>query len=77
MLTRALAETGLTPRDACMVGDTTFDMHMAHHAGAHAIGVGWGYHRHDKLTKAGAATIVEDFPRLRTALDEFFQCATT
>jgi phosphoglycolate phosphatase len=77
MFLRALAETGLTPRDACMVGDTTFDMHMAHHAGAHAIGVSWGYHRHDKLLKAGAAKIVEDFKALRDHLDEFMQCATT
>ncbi len=77
MFLRALAETGASPRDACMVGDTTFDMHMAHGAGAYAIGVGWGYHRHDKLTKAGAATIVENFSALRECLDEFMQCATT
>ncbi len=77
MFLRALAETGVHPRHACMVGDTTFDMHMAHGAGAHAIGVGWGYHRHERLTKAGAATIVEDFRALRETLDEFMQCATT
>ena len=77
MLARAFAETGIDVRDACMVGDTTFDMHMAHHAGARAIGVGWGYHRHDKLLKAGASAIVEDFASLRAALEEFFQCATT
>lgn len=76
MFLRALAETGLAPRDACMIGDTTFDMHMAHHAGAHAIGVGWGYHRHDRLLKAGAATIVEDFSALGAHLDGFMQCAT-
>ena len=77
MFLRALAETGLTPRDACMIGDTTFDMHMAHHAGAHAIGVSWGYHRHEKLLKAGANMIVADFAGLRDHLDEFMQCATT
>ena len=77
MFHRALGETGVGPRDACMVGDTSFDMIMAHRAGAHCIGVGWGYHRHDRLLKAGAATIVQDFPALREALDEFMQCATT
>jgi phosphoglycolate phosphatase len=77
MFLRALAETGVHPRHACMVGDTTFDMVMARNAGAHAIGVGWGYHRHERLTKAGAATIVEDFLALRETLDEFMQCATT
>jgi phosphoglycolate phosphatase len=76
MFLRALAETGLAPRDACMIGDTTFDMAMAHSAGAHAIGVAWGYHRHEKLTKAGAKQIVSDFPALREVLEEFAQCVT-
>jgi phosphoglycolate phosphatase len=76
MFLRALAETGLSPRDACMIGDTTFDMAMAHNAGAHAIGVAWGYHRHEKLTKAGAKQIVTDFPSLREVLEEFVQCVT-
>ncbi|HUO54833.1 MAG TPA: HAD-IA family hydrolase [Rhodoblastus sp.] len=76
MFLRALSETGVGARNACMIGDTTFDMVMAHSAGAHAIGVGWGYHRHDKLKKAGAAQIVPDFPALREALDEFRQCVT-
>ena len=44
-----------------MVGDTTFDIPMAHRAGAHGIGVCWGYHRHDKLLKAGANVIVHGF----------------
>lgn len=71
MFLRALRETGVSPRNACMIGDTTFDMAMAHAVGAHAIGVGWGYHRHEKLTKAGAARIVPDFFALRSALREF------
>jgi phosphoglycolate phosphatase len=71
MFLRALQETGVSPRNACMIGDTTFDMAMAHAAGAHAIGVGWGYHRHDKLIKAGASRIVPDFGALRVALKEF------
>lgn len=77
MFLRALAETGVSPRDACMIGDTTFDMAMAHSAGAHAIGVAWGYHRHEKLKTWGAAQVVADFRALREALDEFMQCVTT
>ncbi len=77
MFLRALSETGVSAENACMVGDTSFDMAMAHNAGAHAIGVGWGYHRHDRLTKAGAVRIVEDFAALREHIDEFMQCATT
>jgi phosphoglycolate phosphatase len=77
MFNRALAEASVAAREACMVGDTVFDMHMAHHAGAHTIGVSWGYHRHDKLTKAGAARIVNNLDELRLELDEFLQCVTT
>ncbi len=28
-----------------MIGDTTYDIEMAHAAGASSIGVSWGYHR--------------------------------
>ncbi|MCI4678396.1 HAD-IA family hydrolase [Rhodoblastus acidophilus] len=77
MFNRALAETSMTARDACMVGDTVFDMRMARSAGAHAIGVGWGYHPHEKLTKAGAVTIADNLDALRVQLDEFMQCVTT
>jgi phosphoglycolate phosphatase len=73
---QALAEAGVAPRDACMIGDTTFDMAMAHSAGAHAIGVAWGYHRHDKLKTWGANHIVHNFTELREALEEFMQCVT-
>lgn len=77
MFNRALAETGVGARNACMVGDTVFDMRMARDVGAHTIGVGWGYHRHDKLKKAGAATIVDTLDELRAELHEFMQCVTT
>ncbi len=72
MLTRALHETGVAVKDACVVGDTTFDMFMGHRGGAYCIGVGWGYHRHEKLTKAGANCIVNNVTELEARLDDFF-----
>ncbi len=44
MITQALAETGVAPHRAVMIGDTTFDMEMAENAGIAAIGVTWGHH---------------------------------
>ena len=44
MLHAALSETGTDPRDAVMIGDTTYDMDMARAAGLRSIGVEWGYH---------------------------------
>jgi phosphoglycolate phosphatase len=73
MFERALRETGVAVENACMVGDTTFDMLMAHRAGAHCIGVCWGYHRHDKLRSAGADVLVHSVDELETRLEEFCQ----
>ncbi|MFB9149959.1 HAD-IA family hydrolase [Roseovarius ramblicola] len=68
MLHAALAETGVDPRDAVMVGDTSYDMDMARAAGIAGIGVTWGYHRAEALT--GAARLVGDFDALATALTQ-------
>jgi phosphoglycolate phosphatase len=76
MIFQALAETGANASDCWMIGDTAFDMAMARNAGAHAIGVGWGYHGRDQLLEAGASAIAEDFSALRDILDEETPCAT-
>ena len=44
MILTALSETGVAPRRAVMVGDTTYDMDMGRAAGVRTIGVPWGYH---------------------------------
>lgn len=49
MLHAALAETGIAPGRAVMIGDTTFDMEMGRAAGVFTLGVGWGYHPPDRL----------------------------
>ena len=64
MILAALAETGVDPQDAIMVGDTTYDMEMAKAAGVRAIGVAWGYHASDALTAAGAQCVIADFAML-------------
>ncbi|MDF1729315.1 MAG: HAD-IA family hydrolase, partial [Sulfitobacter sp.] len=43
MVLTALAECGVEPQAAVMVGDTSFDMDMARAAGVTGIGVSWGY----------------------------------
>lgn len=64
----ALAETGASPQDAIMIGDTSFDMSMARSAGIGAIGVTWGNHGRRDLERAGAHEIVSDFNALDLAL---------
>jgi phosphoglycolate phosphatase len=70
MIERALAETGLDPSTAVMIGDTTFDIEMARNAGIAGIGVAWGYHPADELQGAGARAVASDYPHLLELLDE-------
>lgn len=69
MMERAMAEAGAGPRDTVLVGDTSYDIHMARAAGTHAFGVDWGYHDTDVLAQSGAAVILSDFAELHPALE--------
>lgn len=60
MLLTAMAEAGAAPETTVMIGDTSFDIDMAHAAGTRAIGVGWGYHLPDELTACGAHAVAMD-----------------
>ncbi|MEQ3626144.1 MAG: HAD-IA family hydrolase [Celeribacter sp.] len=73
MVLAALAETGVAPCDAVMVGDTEYDVAMAVSAGVPAIGVGWGYHPADRLHAAGAREVLDRFADLPAALDRLWQ----
>lgn len=64
MIRQALAETGVEPRDAAMVGDSTFDMEMARAAGITAIGVSYGFHGVGALRDRGAQAIVDRFSEI-------------
>lgn len=67
MILSALADTGVTPDRAVMIGDTQFDIDMAKAAGIHTIAVSWGYHPNAKL--AHADLLVDDVTALRKAID--------
>ena len=58
MLKAAITEAGASPETTVMIGDTSFDMMMAVSGGAHALGVGWGYHAPEELRAAGAVEVV-------------------
>lgn len=71
MLHAAIAEAGASPETTVMIGDTSFDMIMARAGGAHALGVGWGYHDPEELRTAGAADVVETAPDLTRWMKDF------
>lgn len=74
MILTALAETGVAPADAVMVGDTTYDMEMARAAGVAAIGVDWGYHPRTALDRIADA-VVSDFRALPDTIDRIWETA--
>jgi phosphoglycolate phosphatase len=61
MVITALAETGVAAENTVMIGDSSFDMVMARAAGAHALGVSWGYQSPAALASAGAEIIIDRY----------------
>jgi phosphoglycolate phosphatase len=49
------------PATTVVLGDTSFDMRMARSAGAHALGVAWGYHTPADLIKNGAISVLHNY----------------
>ncbi|MEA1890942.1 MAG: HAD-IA family hydrolase [Pseudomonadota bacterium] len=61
MVLDILAETGVSAGNAIVVGDTTYDMQMAHRAGTNALAVCYGVHSREKLKAEKPLACVEDF----------------
>jgi phosphoglycolate phosphatase len=76
MVLQALSEANVTAGDAIMIGDTAFDIEMARVAGVRGVAVSWGYHRPDRLHRAGAARVVNDMSELRDCLFESISTAS-
>jgi phosphoglycolate phosphatase len=73
MVQACVDECGASVRDAIVIGDTTYDIEMAHAAGCASVGVLWGNHGHDALLSAQANTVVETTEQLERALDAIWE----
>jgi phosphoglycolate phosphatase len=69
----AIAEAGVAARETVVIGDTAFDMEMARSAGAHALGVAWGYHPVGELHRAGAQAVADHPSALPALLDSLLE----
>lgn len=67
MIQTVLAETGIAPAQAIMVGDTEYDMEMGRAAGVATVGVPWGYHGMERLR---ADRIIADWAELDAAIED-------
>ena len=65
MLLDILDELGVSPRDAVMIGDTTYDLEMARNAGTAAVGVCTGSHCREELERLGPVACLEKVVGLR------------
>lgn len=75
MVLSAMSHVAARPEQTIMVGDTTFDIDMARAAGAHAVGVTWGYHPPRALSDCGAHAMIERFDELPGAVDRLLAAA--
>jgi phosphoglycolate phosphatase len=71
MVYQALADAGADARDAVVIGDTVYDIHMGRAAGTRTVGVNWGYHSVAELRAAGADYIAESIDDLKAYLKDF------
>jgi phosphoglycolate phosphatase len=64
MLLMLLEMTGVEPRNALMVGDTTHDLELAANAGVDAVSVSYGAHPGDLLRTRPAVARFDSVPQL-------------
>ena len=71
VLKRAMAALGAAPDSCLMVGDTTFDLDLAHEIGVSTIAVTWGVHGIEALRSRKPLHVVENFAALQNAVLRF------
>jgi len=54
-----LADMGISPHEAVLMGDSEIDMETARNAGCYPLGVSWGFRSRDTLVSSGAARIID------------------
>lgn len=64
MLMELFDEFGLEPAQTWMIGDTDFDLLMAHNAGCTPIAITHGAHDRQRLNAANPSKVVHDLPSL-------------
>lgn len=68
MLMEILTHLQLEPADAIMIGDTSYDLQMAHAIGMPAIGVRWGVHSDNVMAPFKPVAIVSTVDELSELL---------
>ena len=64
MLEEIMAELSVSPSEVLMIGDTTYDLDMAHAAGIESVAMGHGAHDEGQLLACGPRTICHSIAEL-------------
>jgi phosphoglycolate phosphatase len=70
MLEDILDQTGFNAEQALMVGDTTYDMQMARHAGMDGLAVTYGVHGRELLAEHGPLACLDSFSEVYAWLQQ-------
>lgn len=65
MLREAMDVVGVYPEQTLMIGDTEYDMLMAHNAGTAALAVSYGVHSRERLLRHGPLACVDTVAQLQ------------
>jgi len=68
MLQEIMAELGMLPQDTLMIGDSKYDLQMAHNAGIAAVAVSYGVSESAELLKYNPLICLDNLPALTTWL---------
>jgi phosphoglycolate phosphatase len=69
MILQAMREAEIAPENTVMIGDATYDLDMANHAGVAGIGVAWGFHEVSQLEACRPVSILQEFNDLHAVLE--------
>lgn len=71
VLIRAMDALDVTPEECIMIGDTTFDIDLAHAVGVRTIAVSWGVHPLETLQTRNPSACVHTFEDLLSWLLDY------
>lgn len=69
MLEELMEHLGVEKQHTLMIGDTEFDLKMAHNAGAHSLAISHGAHKLETLQACQPKAIVDDLHQVEQWLD--------
>lgn len=61
---KTLKDLGRLPEECIVVGDTKYDIQMAHNAGVKAVGVTYGNGSREEMEEENTEWIIDDFAQM-------------